>query len=192
VDKKPVADKEVLSPPNVNSTLDAGKCTQVRFQATGRLTPDPGEYKGLLVVLDPGAGLARQEVTISRPAPTKKPAKIAVDNIVLTATRKWPLVGTASLDIPYLPLKPVNLDEMINFPNTDAFLGVICNDGRIGQVYVNGEPDKSQKDVVRLPIRVDGLDSVGTYSGKLNVADTEDDKDAISIQVKVKDSVIYG
>ena len=180
-----VVDEVVLKPPYIISTLDAGVCTQVRIQATDGPTPDPGEYKGLLVLSDLSAGvISRQEVTIEL-----APAEGAVDDIILTATRNGPWLRTVSLDAPNLPLKPAGPGETLILPEKDTHIGIVYNEGRLGHVYVNGEPSESQKGVVLLPIRVGGLDTVGAYSGKLNMAGIGDDEGAIRVQVKVTDHI---
>ena len=63
--------------------------------------------------------------------------------------------------------------------------------GNLGRVYVNGKPDESLDGVVLLPIRIDGLDAVGTYSGKVDVGGTGDDKTSIKFQVKVTDYILW-
>jgi hypothetical protein len=160
VDGKQVSDKMVLNPPNVASTLDAGACTTVHVQATDGLAPDPGEYKGLLVLSGQSAGIIRREMTIYGPAPIKKPSmvKSAVDEIILTATRNLP------------------------FGNVSHY------NTHFSRVYVNGKPDESQEGVVMLPIRVEGLNSVGTYSGKLALVDTDD---LAEIKIQVTDLFVW-
>jgi hypothetical protein len=180
VGEKVVSLETVLKPISINSTLVGRVCTHVLIQAADGPTPDLGEYKGLLVLADLGTGeIIRREVTIEL-----LPVERAVDDIVLTAIR-----GSQSLDTPYLPLKPSGPGVTLNLPENGTHIGIVYNEGHIGNVFVNGEPDKSQKGVVLLPIRIEGLDAVGTYSGKLYLAGTGDDKGAIPVKVKVTDNI---
>jgi hypothetical protein len=190
VDGKQVSDKMVLNPPNVASTLDAGACTTVHVQATDGLAPDPGEYKGLLVLSGQSAGIIRREMTIYGPAPIKKPSmvKSAVDEIILTATRNLPF-GNVSHYNTYLLFKSPSVGETLILPETGTLIGILYSEGvHFSRVYVNGKPDESQEGVVMLPIRVEGLNSVGTYSGKLALVDTDD---LAEIKIQVTDLFVW-
>lgn len=199
IDKKSISDRMVLSLSNVTNSLDAGVCTQVHFQtATNGSILDPGEYKGLLVISGPNAGIIRRELTVYGPAATTKPAivKSVVDDITITATRNSislfgsPYFGTV-IDKPYIPLKSDSVGNNLSLPNNGTLIGVIYNNGNLGRVYVNGKPDESLDGVILLPVRIDGLDAVGTYSGNIDVGGTSDDKTSIKVQVKVTDYILW-
>ncbi len=199
IDKKFISDRMVLNLSNVTTSLDAGICTQVHFQkATNESILDPGEYKGLLVISGPNAGIIRRELTVYGPAPTKKPAMVesVVDEITIIATRKSinlsgsPFFGTV-VDKPYVPLKSDSVGDNLSLPNNGTLIGVIYNNGNLGRVYVNGKPDESLDGIVLLPVRIDGLDAVGTYSGNVDVGGTGDDMTSIKVQVKVTDYILW-
>lgn len=199
IDKKSISDRMVLNLSNVTNSLDAGVCTQVYFQtATNGSILDPGEYKGLLVISGPNAGIIRRELTIYGPAATTKPpiVKSVVDDITITATRNSidlfgsPYFSTV-VDKPYIPLKSDSVGNNLSLPDNGTLIGIIYNNGNLGRVYVNGKPDESLDGVVLLPIRIDGLDAVGTYSGKVDVGGTGDDKTSIKFQVKVTDYILW-
>jgi FlaG/FlaF family flagellin (archaellin) len=184
VNETVVNDETVLKPISItNSMLNGGVCTPVRIQATdGVIPPDPGNYTGLLVLADVNASeIVRREVTIEL-----RPVECAVDEIVLTATRDWSFLSNASLDTSYLPLKPRGSGE--NLPGIGTPIGIVYSEGHIGQVYVSGE-QKSQEGVVLLPIRIEGLDAVGTYSGKLALTGSYNDEGTIPVKVKVTDNI---
>jgi hypothetical protein len=198
VDNKPIADAEVLKQPDVVSILNAGMCTIVSVQAKNDgITPDSGEYKGLLVLSSPGADIIRREVIVYGPTPNTKTAVLesAVDKIILTATRNIPMFSTASLDYPYIPLKPGSTGETLVLPTIDTHIGNIYDEGHFdrvyGRIYVNGKPMESQDGVVLLPIRVDGLDEVGTYSGKLDITSPSDSDSQATITVQVTDHIVW-
>jgi len=197
LDGKSISERMALNISNVTS-LDAGICAQVHFQkATNESTIDPGEYKGLLVISGPKAGIIRRELTIYGP-PAKKPAKVksVVDEIIITATRKTIILSGKPhfgivVDKPYIPLKYDSVGDNLSLPDNGTLLGVIYNNGNLGHVYVDGKPNESLGGVVLLPVRIDGLDAVGTYSGNVDVGGTGDDKTSIKVQVKVTDSILW-
>jgi hypothetical protein len=190
VDGETIADNEVLSSPEVDFSLDAHDRTEVRVQAADRATPDPGEYKGVLVVSavkgDGTAERIRLNVTVER-----APVECALEKIVLTATRyHLPSLRTVRLDNHYLPLKPAGPGETLLPPKEkDTHIGIVDNEGRLGRVYVDGLVKKEEVDV--LLVHIEGLEDVGTYSGKLDMTGTGDAEQAISIEVKVTDHIGY-
>jgi hypothetical protein len=184
VNETVISDEMVLDTPTSNFTLEGGNRMEVLIQATGGIIPDPGNYTGLLVLADLNASnIIRRDVTIEL-----RPVECAVDEIVLTATRDWSFLSNASLDTPYLPLKPPGHGENLRYLEDDAPIGIVYSEGRIGQVYVSGE-QKSQDGVVLLPIRIEGLDAVGTYSGKLDLTGSYNDEGAIPVKLKVTDNI---
>lgn len=208
MNKTVVSDETVLRTPPSNISLEGGNCAEVHIQATdGSVSdpPDPGEYTGQLVLADLDADIiVRRVVTIEL-----RPLESAVDEIVLTATR-WPLyfdimLPTAyilnyptplsyqviSFDRPNLPLKPPGSNETLCHLKNDTYLGIVYSEGHIGRVYVNGMPDNntSQDGVVLLPIRIEGLDAVGTYSGKLDLIGSCNDGGTIPVKVEVTDNI---
>ena len=182
-----VADEEVLKPPTITSPLDAEECRSVTIQATDKSTLDPGKYEGVLVVSAVKGGGTTERISLNVTVEVA-PVESALEKIVLTATRYGFLSRAVRLDNRYLPLQSTGNEEMPTPASKDTLIGIIDNEGRLGRVYVDG-PVKSEEGVNLLPVRIDGLEDVGTYSGKLDVAGTGDAKQAIPIKVKVMDHI---
>jgi tetratricopeptide (TPR) repeat protein len=182
-----VADEEVLKAPAITSTLDAEKCTSVTIQASGESIPDPGKYEGVLVVSAVKGDGTTERISL-KVTVELAPVESAFEKIILTATRYGPLSRAVRLDNHYLPLQPTGNGETPTPASKDTLIGIINNEGRLGRVCVDG-PVKTEEGVNLLPVRIDGLEDVGTYSGKLDVAGTSDAKQAIPIEVKVTDHI---
>ncbi|MBC8492759.1 MAG: hypothetical protein H8D43_03155 [Chloroflexi bacterium] len=186
-DKKLTPDEAVLRPPVITATLEASDCTKASIQATDETIPDPGEYTGRLVVsgqTGQGVGRIHRDVTVVLP-----PVKGAVDEIILTATRSGPWDRKVALDTPNLPLKPAGAGEALTVAEKDTHIGIIYSEEHLGHVYIDGGLDESQKGVALLPIRVEALDEVGTYTGNVDVAGSGDEGGDIGVKVKVADHI---
>lgn len=181
---QPIADSDVLELSDFPSVLNAGECTKVQIKASDRCcTPDSGEYQGLLVVSGLGAGMIRRNVNISVPKPDAKPAakESAVgEEVVVNATLTENVVR---FDV---PLKAEADKEALDVPKTGACIGIVYSEGRLGRVYVDGDPEDPKEGVLLLPVRVEGLEVPGTYKGTVSV--TGEDTEAIKLTVNVKEA----
>ncbi len=181
---QPIADSDALELFDFPSALSAGECTKVQIKASGKCcTPDSGEYQGLLVVSGLGAGMTRRSVNISVPQPDAKPVakESAVgEEVAVNATLTENVVRFD------LPLKVEADKEAPDVPKTGDCIGIVYREGRLGRVYVDGDPEDPKEGVLLLPVRGEGLEVPGTYKGTVSV--TGEDTDAIKLTVNVKEA----
>ena len=106
--KKPLGAKDAVSVSPESLVLGTRTCRTLTLRRG--ITPDPGEYAGVVVIRSkPKAGIAsliRRRLTVTFPAPDPpKPLMAAADEIVLSAKRNGPFRRSVELEEPAsLPL----------------------------------------------------------------------------------------
>jgi hypothetical protein len=186
----PVEQANVLGEPTGPKRLRPGTCASLEVRSVAEaLAPDPGEYTGVLVLVGP-RGLVRRSVTISIPADKKGAIKGLVEEVVFVAKRDGrPFKRTASPTQRSLPLKAAKTNETLPIPKAnDVLLGVLQNEGDRARVYKAGAGSAS-RGVFSLPIRIEGANKAGTYSGTLDIAGTGKADEAVKMKLKVTDSL---
>lgn len=185
--KTPIKASDVFTSLSMSSWLEAGTCTSVGIHLNSAIDPDPGVYKGVILISavkdDGTTDRISLNVTIESQAP-----KTTMDKLILTATRNGPFFRDVHLDIGFLPLQPTIGRDTSTPASEGNLIGTIDYEGRLGSVYVNGPVD-TQGEIYTLPIRINGLKDVGTYSGKLDLSGLGNTEQTVPIEVKVTDHI---
>ena len=183
-------------------TFDVGTCDTVTLTAKAEGAIDPGSYTGVLVASAPGTAIARRRVVITGPAAVPKPVG-AVATAPLRGTRQLPRrsrVAEGGRD--HRAQAPRRGRDARGWGRTARgrspgrsgrsekcpFVGALFKGTDIAQVYVAGEPKLETKGAALLPVRVTGADHAGAYEGKLDLAESGEDADAVSVKLTVKDA----
>ena len=190
INERYVDNKSVLNLSPQKISLDAWTCARININATdrvlGRVFPDPGKYKGELVISGQGTGTIRKEISID-----VQTYECALDSLNLTATRDLSFFSKAHLDYSYIPLKPPENSYSPALPKNGTLLGFVYYKGHIGNITVNNMDYKTEAGLTLMPIRIDGLDEVGTYSGRLFLAGINNNISSVKVVVSVTDFVIW-
>jgi hypothetical protein len=185
-----VAEDKVLNLTPIRMSLDPSKCNHVNISpAVGGVGPDPGKYDGELVISGRVATTIRKEIIIN-----VQTYECALDALNLTATRDASFLSEALLDLKdsYIPLKsPGNGYEPYR-PKSGQQLGFVYYEGHIGNITVDSKEYKTEANLTLMPIRIDGLDEVGTYSGRLYPAGINNNSNSyVKVVVSVRDNIIF-
>jgi hypothetical protein len=169
------AEAGMSEPTEIPAELEPGACQKVPVRAQEglkeSLTAKPGRYQGLLVLSTEQTGRVVRQVIVEAPAaiitPAAKPVWVTKYSPSVLAGRLPP----ANRDIK-LPLKLKNAASLSVARNQP--LGVLSGGTGDGQARVFADkaleekrPNKSG--VISVPVRVKGLEGVGTYTGTLTV-----------------------
>jgi len=158
------------------SKLASGMCMNLELKAKPEgaedaHVPEPGAHAGWLVAWGPKAGMIRLGVTVSGPESDKvAPKKSAVgEEIAVTVP------FTANVARFELPLVASAEKAKLTLPNVDQHIGLVYSEGRLGRIYVDGDPPEPKDGVLLLPVRVQGLEVAGKYKGTVNLSGNDDD-----------------
>jgi hypothetical protein len=169
--------KGLIVDPKESVGLARGDCQTFSLRPDAELRSDTGEYKGLLIVSADGVQGITKQVLVGPKEAEKKVVSAAAKPIWIY--NKW-------LPIPRKVVLPLKLkegestDTLALNTKRDEILGILSGgygDGH-AQVVVDQElPEDEHKaneaGVVLLPVRLKGVDGVGTYSGTLTVDGAE-------------------
>ena len=190
INERHVDDKSVLDLSPFKMSLNAWTCARINISVADRLAgevlPDSGRYKGELVISGQGAGTIRKEISIY-----VQTYECTLDSLNLTATRDFSFLSKAHLDYSYIPLKSPENGYSPALPKNGTLLGFVYYKGHIGNITVDSEDYKTEAGLTWMPIRIDGLDEVGTYSGKLSLAGINNNLSSVKVVVNVTDFVIW-
>jgi hypothetical protein len=165
-------EKGMREPKTIPAGLGVGSCQKVPVRAEESLKQSllakPGRYQGLLVLSTEQTGRVVRQVIVEAPAATissaAKPVWVTTKSPSVLAGNRSPV--TRKID---LPLKVKNAKSLS--VKREQSLGVLSGGEGDGQAKVfatkklKEAPDSSG--VVSVPVRVEGLEGVGTYSGTL-------------------------
>jgi hypothetical protein len=168
-------------PTEIPAELDPGACQKVPVRAQedlkASLTAKPGRYQGLLVLSTEQTGRVVRQVIVEAPAATitsaAKPVWVTKKSPSVLAGYRPPVTRKIEL-----PLKIKNAEGLS--VKRDQPLGVLSGGVGDGQAKVfadkrfRGTPDSSG--VISVPVRVEGLEGVGTYSGTLTAGGVDFDE----------------
>ncbi len=190
-------------------TITGNSCIEIEIKnVPNTQTPDPGKYEGLLIVSGPGIAPIRKSITIIQEL------KYTFDKVTLEATRSgpFPLMREVELIDSTIPIKSSDLDKIKNQIEKNPYLGFVQNDnGDYGYVYIDKDifledlrriaekvketeekkTEEGGEDIFNIPVRVDGLYEVGDYSGQLILPGDLSNEEAIEINIKVSDKLIW-
>jgi hypothetical protein len=189
-----LAPREQDQSPSGRFTLVPGDCVSLTVKARADQPLDAGAYAGVLSVSSASAGLVRLNVTITVDASPKviKPTG-AVTDAPLRANRDGPFGrpfgGVEMEDAGKLPLKAPKAGEKLELPAPGTFVGSIYNGTERARVYVADADVVTRADAWFLPLRVESVDEVGDYAGKLDIAGSGKDDEAVAVKLSVTDDV---
>jgi hypothetical protein len=190
INERHVDDKSILDISPFKMSLNGWTCARINISVADRLAggilPDSGRYKSELVISGQGAGTIRKEISID-----VQTYQCALDSLNLTATRDFSFLGKAHLDYSYIPLKSPENGYSPALPKNGTLLGFVYYKGHIGNITVDSKDYKTEAGLTWMPIRIDGLDEVGTYSGKLSLAGINNNLSSVKVVVSVTDFVIW-
>jgi hypothetical protein len=179
----------------------AGECREIVVVMNAGVDVGAGSYAGLLTVYS-SVGLARRRITLTGPAEVSKPtpAKSATDPAKLSATRPSPWTAAGLGDPAQLLLVAAASGQTLTVPRECPksrptvgakpcpFVGNLVNGDHVAKVYVAGPLVQDQNQPAKLKLRLTRADQAGTYTGKVDLAQTPTDPaDDIALTVNVKD-----
>jgi hypothetical protein len=181
---RPAEDSNLEVTPPVSNPISSRACPPIHISTAQPLfAPDPGTYRGELVVVDKAVEVVRRDIDVTVPA-----AKSAVGDIVLHATRDGPWAGSALLDDRALILQ-TNPDGTPAKVAAGGVLGVLHNGNHLATVRPGGPPVTLGSGVLSVPVKAYGLYQVGTYDGAVDVSGHRDPDNAITVNVEVTDRI---
>lgn len=159
-------------PTTIPAELGPGACQKVPVRVekgkSQSLAADPGRYQGLLVLSTEQTGSIARQVIVEVPTAT----------ITSAAKPIWVTKYSPSVLAGHLPPATRKIELPLKLKNAESLsvernqpLGVLSGGAGDGQAKVfadgtfEGKPDRTG--VISVPVRVKGLEGVGTYSGTL-------------------------
>jgi hypothetical protein len=188
-DKKALPTTDALEPSGVPPTLGGGRCRQLTVKLKQGATLDAGRYAGKITVTST-AGLVRLGLTIAGPDTLVEAPKItgAVDTATLQGNRDGPWGDGIELKQGgVLPLQPPGAG--VKLPAKDTFLGSLFRGTERARVFAAGGRVVKGKDVQFLPVRVEGAEHVGDFSGKLDLTGSAKTEKGLPVKLTVTDDV---
>ena len=181
VDDQPAnsGDVVVVSPQEV--TVATGKCQPIRLRGGGQ-APDAGDYSGVIVLRTPSA-LVRREMTVSAPRANQTKAEALADEVGLRAERDGMGDDLSIASEASLPLRGF---ERLLVPRKDETIGILQNGSQRLSVIVDGEVSPAESPRY-LPIRLEGSDEVGTYTGTVDLAVGEGAVAPVKLKLEASD-----
>lgn len=207
-EKEDIAPTEAIEAQVPTKRIPAGDCGEVVLKPVSEGTVvDTGSYKGTVVAVSPGFGVASVEVEITKSAEVK-PAVVsgATETLGLNAVNSFTEKSLEVKEGSVLLLKgavgdqeKLSIGEDCEKPaegeswdtTTCPFIGNLYKDSSIIQVYVAGRV-RSEDEVQRLPVRLSSSGhAVGTYEGSLDPAGTGDKEEAVKVKLTVEDDWLW-
>jgi len=186
-----VGEKILAVTPDKLDELKEGNCADFTISADGKTIPDSGNYEGFLSISMKNDDQTKTRIQrkVSLEIPSIESA--SAETVSIRGTRILPLPDAkVLLDPTSLQLKKELPGDPLLIPDKDTLLGYIENEGEYARVYAEKEPDETIKDK-QLPIRIEGLSKIGTYTGKIYLAGMDVGAGETNLQVKVSDYVLW-
>jgi hypothetical protein len=169
--------KGLVVDPEGNVALARNDCQTFSLRPNGELKSDTSEYKGLLIVSADGVKGITRQVLVASKEPEQKEVSAAAKPVWINDG--WlPLRREVVLPLKLEQGEPT--DTLALSTRKDEILGVLSGgsgDGHahvvVNQKHSEVKYEANEAGVVLLPVRVEGLDGVGSYSGTLTVDGAE-------------------
>lgn len=148
-----------------------------------KFKPDPGQYKGVLVVsalISDKGTTDRKSLNLTIDVPVME---CALEEIKLQAVRHNPFADQATLTQDQIPLVP----NGTALPVAGTALGVLANGGDLADVSVAATDLASEL----ITLKIDSLGDVGTYSGKIDFSGYGLDDKTVPVEVSVTDGLLW-
>jgi hypothetical protein len=154
-----------------------------------------GTYTGVITVTS-SVGIARRTLELTAPeaAPTPAAARSLSDTTELTAQRDGPGHDATLDDGGLLLLKRATRGTKLGIPRCKddkcPLVGNLVDGTHVASVFVAGLLNTYRNQPWELPLRIEGADEVGAYTGTIDLAQTPADAaDDIKLSVTVKDAL---
>jgi hypothetical protein len=192
--------KGMQAPSRFTGELPSDQCKQVSLQAEAGFDPEPGKHRGLLVLfaqqtadivravvveaeqLERHLAIAAKPITSTNAVPMifyREPTQRELDIAVLVSdgtldpVKGGDLLGTLSGGPEPGYVRVVSAAEAPAPDQAGAATRSTLRIDGVRAVPVSAQAEDAGRRIVQLPVRVEGLHGVGSYSGTLNV-DGED------------------